>query len=400
MVVDSNCFFSLSLLVLVAVFPGGAIAADAADLDLEQRFQINLEKARNGDMMAQHKLAAMYEQGNGVPKDMTLAFKWYERSSKQGNIKAEYQVGFMYFLGNGVGQDLPQAKAIFERVARKGYVAAQYMLGHMYEKGTGVPVNIDLAQQWYVRAANSGYLNAKYALKKLDEDAAKERLKPSGAAVSSRTAVAAPVPPKPVAEDVAMLETPKQKTLARYNATSLPNASSLTASRSTSIYREPEIMRRRVNVKELVKTLMSGVWYDQKTPSRLLPSDKTTCEALKDGTVECMSGHLERKVDKVRVIYQTRTVLSDISDLGEFTLTYRNNVLDVVKPNKSEGFWDDATTPVRLGWQDTQHELQCRLGSDNSEISCANAGSGGAKLFTRKSGKGVKLSRKSKSSKR
>ena len=195
-----------------------------------------------------------------------------------------------------------------------------------------------------------------------------------------------------------MLATPVKKKPSRFSEASLPNASSLSGNRRTSIYREPEIIRRKINVKDLIRTVMGNFWLDSRKPARMLPSDKTSCKALKDGTIECLSDRLERKLDDATIIYQTRTVLSDISQMGEFTLTYRNNVLNVIEPKKSDGFWDDATMPVRLGWQDTQHELQCVLGDGNADIRCVKD-TMSMKVFT-KAGKKVKLSKKSKKRKR
>ncbi len=409
--------FSLALaIVWLAVFPSLAAAAvnSEDELEAETRFEQNLEKARNGDMMAQHKLASLYEQGIGVRKDLAQAFKWYQRSAEQGNIKAEYQVGYMYFLGRGVDQDLAKAKTILEKVAGKGYVAAQYMMGHMYEKGLGVTANVDQAQQWYVRAANNGYLNAKYALKKIDEDmAAEQQHRPAEVEPPVEEKARAPVtvpPPRQAAEpaaapaqaaarnrlpssreeedrDIAMLDdgAGRNKTAA---AAVPPSVNTLAAVKTSVAKLKPEIMHRKAKVKDLLRIIGSNGWVSNSLPARLLPSDRTTCKAQLDGSIECLSDRLERKIDKATVIYQTRSVLSDISEFGEFTLTYRNNVLDVSTPRQADGFWEEASVPIRLGWQDTQHEMLCRLNADDKGISCTKE-SGSDLLFARKDSKAI-----------
>ena len=41
------------------------------------------EAAEQGDSNAQYDLAQMYEEGRGVPQDLTEAIKWYRKAHKQ-----------------------------------------------------------------------------------------------------------------------------------------------------------------------------------------------------------------------------------------------------------------------------------------------------------------------------
>jgi uncharacterized protein len=75
-----------------------------------------LHKAQQGNADAQFWLAASYESGRGVNRDLSEATKWLRKSAKQGNPDA------------------------------------QNLLGHMYENGEGVPLDYVKAAEWY-RAA-------------------------------------------------------------------------------------------------------------------------------------------------------------------------------------------------------------------------------------------------------
>lgn len=53
-----------------------------------------LQKSANqGDPEAQWKLGICYEMGQGLPKDETLAVRYYRLSAAQGNIQAHHSLG-------------------------------------------------------------------------------------------------------------------------------------------------------------------------------------------------------------------------------------------------------------------------------------------------------------------
>ncbi|MBO5359005.1 MAG: sel1 repeat family protein, partial [Clostridia bacterium] len=58
-----------------------------------------LEKAKNGDMLAQYQLACAYKDGKGTEKNEKEAFKWYMESAKQGYPDAQAYVGYFYRWG-------------------------------------------------------------------------------------------------------------------------------------------------------------------------------------------------------------------------------------------------------------------------------------------------------------
>ena len=47
----------------------------------------------------------MYRDGEGVPKSIKTAVKWYTLAAKQGNAGAQFNLGWMYGKGQGIPQD-------------------------------------------------------------------------------------------------------------------------------------------------------------------------------------------------------------------------------------------------------------------------------------------------------
>jgi hypothetical protein len=79
----------------------------------------------------------------------------------QGNSLAQANLGVMYEKGQGVPQDNSVAVSWYRKAADQGYAAAQYNLGLMYAKAVGgVPQNYVSAHMWFNLAAAAGYKDA------------------------------------------------------------------------------------------------------------------------------------------------------------------------------------------------------------------------------------------------
>ncbi len=120
-----------------------------------------------GDAAAQLRLGEMYDLGQGVPKDLAEAVKWYRLSAEQGNAQAQFALAEMYKNGDGVERSLPQALAWYRRSADQGNPGAQLLLGVLYESGTGVAADVAEAARWYRRSAGGGDARAQLLLANL-----------------------------------------------------------------------------------------------------------------------------------------------------------------------------------------------------------------------------------------
>ena len=116
--------------------------------------------------LAQLNLGWLYQNGQGVPKDLGKAAELYQKAADQGDGAA---LGWLYQNGQGVPKDLGKAAELYQRAADQGYAFAQNNLGWLYENGQGVPKDLAKAAELYQKAANHGYEPAIANLKRLSE---------------------------------------------------------------------------------------------------------------------------------------------------------------------------------------------------------------------------------------
>lgn len=124
------------------------------------------KSARLGIVEAQYNLADMYRVGAGVQKDYSLAVEWFEKAANQGHPKARNSVGQMYLQGLGVAASQSTALDWFEQAGDLGHALAAYNAGLMHAKGEGTEVNPELAVRWFRISAMLGHEDAKSALRR------------------------------------------------------------------------------------------------------------------------------------------------------------------------------------------------------------------------------------------
>jgi len=108
-----------TLLIILSV----AVCAIAAE-----DFETMLKKAEAGDSAAQHYLAWMYANGEGVPKSRDEAAKWIRKAAEQGKAETQYMLGEAYANGYGVPEDDAEAVKWFRKAAAQGHEKAQDQL--------------------------------------------------------------------------------------------------------------------------------------------------------------------------------------------------------------------------------------------------------------------------------
>lgn len=114
------------------------------------------EAARRGSPKAQNVLGQMYEDGDGMPKNLQLARANYELSAKQGYRAAQSALGAMYEDGTGVPQNSAKAAALYRLAADQKLGVAEAELGLLYEFGEGVPRDRRKAIYWLELAGSQG----------------------------------------------------------------------------------------------------------------------------------------------------------------------------------------------------------------------------------------------------
>lgn len=157
--------------------------------------------ADEGYAKAQAALAWMYHTGNGVPKNVGIAFTWYLKAATQGHAIAQNNLAAMYEGGLGTAVNYKTAARWYRESADAGYSFAQYNLGRLYAEGLGLKQDLDEARYWWRIASRQGVKKATEALALLENQSmpAIEDTKPSAVAH-------APYHANPVAKGMAWIK--------------------------------------------------------------------------------------------------------------------------------------------------------------------------------------------------
>jgi TPR repeat protein len=111
----------------------------SGDLNADPLFKKKVAEAEKGNADAQAHLGYCYYQGEGVPKNMGEAVKWWHQAAVQGNAVAQCNLGMCFENGNGVRKDKVEAMKWYCRAAEQGNASAQYSLGTCYSDCEAMP---------------------------------------------------------------------------------------------------------------------------------------------------------------------------------------------------------------------------------------------------------------------
>jgi len=153
-------------IVSISWKPGQVRSVSQAAVAAHERVILDrdIEKANRGDALTQMHLAAMYDYGEGVPRDYAEAAKWYRKAADQNNADAQIYLGRMYEYGDGIQKDGAEALKWYLRAAEQGHPDAYKCIGRMHEYGHAVPRDHAEAAKWFRKAANLGDSSAKLDL--------------------------------------------------------------------------------------------------------------------------------------------------------------------------------------------------------------------------------------------
>jgi hypothetical protein len=127
--------------------------------DAAQSLARHQQAAEQGDPEAQVQLGLLYEQGQGVERNLDEASRWFQLAAEQGYAPAQANLGDLYEFGDGIRSN--KAAAHYYRLAAKqGYRDAQLDLARLYEQGKGLPPDAVQAWLWYSLAARQGDASA------------------------------------------------------------------------------------------------------------------------------------------------------------------------------------------------------------------------------------------------
>ncbi len=98
-----------------------------ADHDKTSRTTVNLIKslANSGRAEAQHTLAQLYFNGNGVEQSYEKALEWFSKAAEQGHTDSQNSLGMMYANGIGVDINCDKAQKWFSSIKPGTYIYQQ-----------------------------------------------------------------------------------------------------------------------------------------------------------------------------------------------------------------------------------------------------------------------------------
>lgn len=128
-----------------------------------QHFKL-IQKANEGDVLAQHELGLRYLFGEGFPADTVKAAYWIKKAADKGLAAACYNFGILLNNGWGVKWNPFHAFNYFMTAAKDGMPQAEQVVGLIYTDNLIVKRNWSKAYIWVKKSAEQDYKPAKTIL--------------------------------------------------------------------------------------------------------------------------------------------------------------------------------------------------------------------------------------------
>jgi len=123
----ANAFVALGHYYLDGI-PKTRVKADAA----RARQMFAYAATYFGDAEAQFNLARLYLEGNGAPKDVRQAARWFNAAAHKGQYQAQAQLGAMLFAGEGVPRQSARG-LMWLTLAKDSAPAGEVWVGKLYD---------------------------------------------------------------------------------------------------------------------------------------------------------------------------------------------------------------------------------------------------------------------------
>jgi tetratricopeptide (TPR) repeat protein len=128
--------------------------ATAASGRVKEAVELYEKAAAAGDVRAIHSLGRLYEDGDGLPKDLKKANEFYAKAAERGLPDAQLDLGFALMNGVGIDRDAPRGIALLKSASAAGLGRATFNLGVLAMQGVaGRPSD---ALDFFHRAVGQG----------------------------------------------------------------------------------------------------------------------------------------------------------------------------------------------------------------------------------------------------
>ena len=124
-------------------------------------FAVGNVYGQGNEAINEYALGCNYYYGeNGQTRNLAKAFDCFKKAAEMGYVGAFNQVGNMCFIGEGTPKDVGEAVKWFQKAADNGDEYGQYYLAWCYQHGTGVAIDFTQALSWYRKSAANGCVGA------------------------------------------------------------------------------------------------------------------------------------------------------------------------------------------------------------------------------------------------
>ncbi len=120
-----------------------------------------------GDAARQLEVALQLRDGDGLPQDRELAFRWARQAADKGLLEAQYELAQWHITGAYGEKDVWRGVLGLAKAAAAGHLEAQKDLGLRYAEGRDVEQNNWKAYYWLLHARQGG-ADVAEALDRLD----------------------------------------------------------------------------------------------------------------------------------------------------------------------------------------------------------------------------------------
>jgi TPR repeat protein len=132
----------------------------SVEVDLQKALKEYHRAASRGYAMGNHRIAYMYAEGLGLPKDPKMILEFLKRSADGGYAPAQYDYALIYLNGKfDEPRDLKIAYPFLLKASAQGHRNATELLAmlsyHSLSAEAGIPTGLETALQYYRKAKDS-----------------------------------------------------------------------------------------------------------------------------------------------------------------------------------------------------------------------------------------------------
>ncbi len=137
---------------------------NGVEKDFSKAFHYYEMAAAQNDPVALNNLGSLYFNGIGTEVNYRKAAELFLKAANQGSDDAAVNLAFIYLSGDAQDQNQKTAVKLFEQAAKKGNNTAKFMWGYANYKGFQTPKNPYKAVEFIRQAAEANFDEAQFVL--------------------------------------------------------------------------------------------------------------------------------------------------------------------------------------------------------------------------------------------